>query len=198
MIRAAVGPPAAAPHGREVDPMDSLTRKASRRRERAGWIAVLAVVAVTISTHAPPPWAAAHGGALELEIPQDQIAAGEELAVSGEGFTAGAAVALRLTGPGGDAALGSAVADDEGAFEQTVEIPGAVVPGTYLVRAEGDREATTELTVGAMAGMAAEAEPVRVRSVGWQAAALLLAGGIAVAGLALARTPSREADSAAA
>lgn len=180
--------------------MDSFARAVSSRRERVVWVAVLAAVAMTIWTHAAPPWAAAHGGASELEISEDQIAAGEELAVSGEGFTAGAAVALRLTGPGGDADLGSAVADDEGAFEQTVEIPGTVVPGTYLVRAEGDREATTELTVGAMAGMAAEAapEPVRVRSVGWQAAALLLAGGIAVAGLALARTRSREAGPAAA
>lgn len=172
-----------------------------RRRRRSGRgrgaIGLAAAVLVALG----PAAAVAHGGALELTVSTDPVGAGEPLTVSGEGFGRNATVELSLTGPGGDADLGAAVADDEGAFEQAVTIPGTVVPGTYLVRAVGDEEATAELTVGAMPGMAAaaaEAMPARDRSAAWTAIAILAAVGIGALGLALVRAAGSPADAPAA
>lgn len=135
-----------------------------------------------------------HEGGLELVVSPAEIAAGDEVTVTGEGFAANTGLELRLTGPNGDAPLGYATADGAGAFTQPVRILGDVIPGLYLVRAEGtDEEASAEVTVGAMAGMAAEAEaiaPERDRSAAWRAIAVVLFLGLGVVGLALAR-PAR-------
>lgn len=140
--------------------------------------------------------ALAHGGELELTVTPADIAAGEEVTVSGEGFAASAPLELHLTGPNGDAHFDDATTDQEGAFTQVVQIPGDVVPGVYLLRAEGaEQEASAELTVGAMAGMtapASEAAAERGRPVVWQTVAVVLFLALGIAGLALAR-PTRGA-----
>ena len=133
----------------------------------------------------------AHGGELELNVSPNTIAAGDEITVSGEGFVAGTPLELHLTGPNGDAHFEDVATDDEGTFQEAVRIPGDITPGNYLVRAEGaDREASAELTVGAMAEMsqpAGDAVPERERPTVWQAVALAIFLGIGIAGLALAR-----------
>jgi hypothetical protein len=130
-----------------------------------------------------------HGGALELSLSPDDIAASDAVTVSGEGFAANAALELHLTGPNGDAHLGGVTADEDGEFTQEVRIPGEVVPGLYLIRATGGgKEASAELTVGAMAGMGdpmREGLPERERSGAWQAVAVALFLGVAALGLAL-------------
>lgn len=154
-----------------------------------------ALAAAMLLALAPLP-TRGHEGGLELSISPAEIAAGEEVTVSGEGFAANAPLELHLTGPKGDAHFGDVMADEEGAFTRPVQIPGDVVPGLYLIRAEGaDQEASAELTVGAMVGMAAATEdviPERDRSVAWQAIAIVLFLGLGVVGLALAR-PARPA-----
>ena len=150
-----------------------------------------AVLAAGFLMAALPQVVIGHGGELELSVSPDTIAAGEEVAVSGEGFVAGSRLELHLTGPNGDAHFGDVTADDEGAFREALRIPGDITPGIYLVRAEGvDREASAELTVGAMAGMpqaAPEALPERERANAWRAVALVLFLGLGIAGVALTR-----------
>lgn len=138
----------------------------------------------------------AHGGGLELTISSSDIAAGDTISVSGEGFSPGAAVALHLTGPNGDAKLGDVQTNDAGDFTQTVTIPGTVVPGLYLVRAQGDREASAELSVGAMAGMtepASTAAAERDRTSTWKIIAVVVLLGVAGLGAAIARPRRRAA-----
>lgn len=141
-----------------------------------------------------PLTALAHGGALELTLSPNTLAAGGELTVSGEGFAANVPLELHLTGPNGDAHFGDVAANDEGEFTQTIRIPADVVPGLYLIRAAGsNQEASAELTVGAMAGMPQSAQqtpPARVRPPAQRAIALALFLGIVVAGFARAR-PAR-------
>lgn len=146
---------------------------------------------VALLLSASPLAVLAHGGELELSVSPDTIAAGDEISVSGEGFLADAPLEIHLTGPNGDAHFEDVTTDGEGAFQESVRIPGDITPGNYLVRAEGaEREASAELTVGAMAGMpqtAADAVPERERPDGWRAVALAIFLGIGIAGLALAR-----------
>lgn len=155
------------------------------------WAVVLAMLLVTLM----PLVARAHGEALELDVEPTEATASTTVTVTGVGFGANQIVELRLTGPGGDAELGSATTDGEGAFALEVTIPGATVPGLYLVRAENGEEATAELTVGAMPGMAStesEASEERDRSGAWAAiaiAALLIVGAL---GVLIARPDSRQ------
>ena len=139
----------------------------------------------------------AHGGALELSVSPANIAAGDEVTISGEGFAANASLALHLTGPNGDAHFSDVVTDDEGEFTQPVRIPGSIVPGLYLIRAENaDQEAAAEVTIGAMAGMTEPSDdrmPARARTAAWQASALGLFLALGIAGLALARPRRRGA-----
>jgi hypothetical protein len=136
-----------------------------------------------------------HGGALELSLSPHDIAAGVEVTVSGEGFTANAPIELHLTGPNGDAHLGGVTADEDGEFSQEARIPGEVVPGLYLIRAAGGgKEASAELTVGAMVGMehlAQEALPARERSGAWRAIAIVLLLAVGALGMVLARPVHR-------
>ena len=160
--------------------------------------ALSTIVVITIVALALVPWSGlAHGGALELSLSPTEIAAGDEVTISGEGFAANAALELHLTGPNGDAHFEDVTTNDEGGFTQIVRIPGDVVPGLYLIRAAGaDLEATAELTVGAMAGMTESTTanlPERDRSVAWRAIAIVLFLGLGAVGLwfALARPPRR-------
>lgn len=166
------------------------TRRSVRRR-----IGIVGAAVVLLLVLAPAT-AWAHGSGLELTISPSDIAAGDTISVSGEGFLPGATVGLHLTGPNGDAHLGNVQTDDEGNFEQTVTIPGTVIPGLYLVRAQGDREASTELSVGAMAGMTAsttEASAEHDRSALWKIIAVVVLLGVAGLGAAITRPRHRTA-----
>jgi hypothetical protein len=147
----------------------------------------LPLVAALLLALAPLP-GLAHGGGLELSLSPTDIAAGDEVTVTGEGFAANAPLELHLTGPNGDAHFEDVTADEEGEFTQRVRIPGDTIPGLYLIRAAGaEQEASAELTVGAMAGMAEATEdgaPERDRSAVWKVIAVVLLGGL---GLVLAR-----------
>ena len=154
----------------------------------ARWTALAAVSLLFAVT----PFAAyGHGGALELSLAPDTVAAGQEINLSGEGFAADATLEVHLTGPNGDAHFDNVTADDEGAFTQAVQVPGTMTPGIYLVRVAGDdREASAELTIGAMAGMGQAspmALPERERPNSWRAVALALFFGAGIVGFALAR-----------
>lgn len=171
----------------------STSRRASRsdsRRPglRARW-AALAVFSLLLA--AAPFDGYGHGGALELSVSPDTIAAGEEATLAGEGFAADALLEVHLTGPNGDAHFENVTANDEGAFTQAVRIPATVVPGIYLLRVEGDdREASAELTIGAMAGMTETTgtlSPERERSNAWRAVALVLLLGVGSVGVIVAR-----------
>lgn len=152
-----------------------------------------ALAASVLLVLAPLP-SRGHEGGLELTVSPTEVAAGDEVTVSGEGFTANAQLEFHLTGPNGDAHFEKATADEEGAFTRPVQIPGDVVPGLYLIRAEGaDQEASTELTVGAMAGMAAtttDVLPERDRALIWRTIAVVLFLGVGVVGIVLVR-PTR-------
>lgn len=150
------------------------------------WIMAAAVVTVL----AMPVITLAHEGGLELTVSPTDIAAGDEINVSGEGFTPNQPLELHITGPNGDAHLGDVTTDSEGAFDQRIVVPGNLVPGRYLIRVEGAQEASAELSVGAMAGMGEPEEetvPERVRSTVWQATAVAALLALAALGLALAR-----------
>lgn len=166
-------------------------RLTPRGRLSGRQVALLMAVLLALT----PASGLAHGGELELSVSPSDIAAGEEVTVEGEGFAANATLELRLTGPNGDAPLGDATANDEGEFTQTVRIPGDVVPGLYLTRAETpDQEASAELTVGAMAGMPepiTDGAPERDRSMIWQTVAVVLFLGLGVLGFALMRAADR-------
>lgn len=136
-----------------------------------------------------------HGGGLELNVSPANIAAGDEVTVSGEGFAPSATLELHLTGPNGDAHFGDVTATEEGEIIYSVRIPGDVVPGLYLLRAESAaQEASAELTVGAMAGMAgaiSDGPSERDRSMAWQSVALVLFLGLGALGFALVGSTSR-------
>jgi hypothetical protein len=157
---------------------------AGRSGQRAALAAVLFLAASPVAVFG-------HGGELELSVAPDTIAAGDEVTVSGEGFVAATPLELYLTGPNGDAHFENVTADGEGAFTRAVRIPGDITPGIYLVRAAGaGREASAELTVGAMAGMPQATQrvlPGRERPNAWRTVALVLFLGLGIAGLALAR-----------
>lgn len=155
---------------------------------------VLAAAALALGLAAS---ARGHEGGIELTVSQGNLAAGKQVTVSGEGFSPNASIALRLTGAGGDAELGTASTDAEGDFSQQVTIPGDMVPGIYLIRTEGDEEASAELTVGAMPGMAVDTTaPAAERDRSAAAKAALVAAMVAVAALgAWLVAPRRRADS---
>lgn len=165
------------------------------RRPATRWAAIVGrgfAMAVAALLALAPLQSRGHGGELELTVSPSEVAAGDEVIVSGEGFTANAPLEIHLTGPNGDAHFENATADDEGAFSRPVRIAGDVVPGLYLIRAEGaEQEASAELTVGAMTGMTAataDAFPERDRPLAWQAIAVALFLGVGAVGLLLARS----------
>jgi hypothetical protein len=168
-------------------------RMASRRDAGRGGRTArrVALTVFTLVLAATPFDGYGHGGALELSVSPDTIAAGEEVTLAGEGFAVDAQLEVHLTGPNGDAHFDTLTADDEGGFTRAVRIPADVIPGIYLVRVAGDdREASAELTIGAMAGMAATTrvlEPERERSNTWRAVALVLLLGVGIVGVILAR-----------
>lgn len=140
-------------------------------RRRAGWgpLGVLMAAAALFLLFAPP--ARAHEGGIELTVSPAELASGGQVTVSGEGFAPNATIGLNLTGPGGDADLGSTTTNEEGDFSQTLTIPGAMVPGLYLIRTEGGPEASVEVSLSAMPGMAAADEnptPERDRGTAWK------------------------------
>ncbi len=158
----------------------------SRRR----LLQMICFVAIAILISLPAP-TRAHEGGLEITISPPEIAAGDEITVSGEGFPPNQPIELHLTGPNGDAHLANVAADDDGAFTQQIVVPGTIVPGLYLIRAEGGQEATAELSVGAMPGMqaaAGETLPERERSPIWKAGAVIVLVVLGGMGLALAQS----------
>ena len=152
------------------------------------WLSLTAALLLTLA----PLAVLAHGGGLELNLSSTNVAAGNRVTVSGEGFPANAQLELHLTGPNGDAHFGAAKTDGEGDFTEQVQIPGDMVPGLYLIRTSGAQEASAELTVGAMPGMGQEvaAVPQRQRSGAWRAIVVVLLLGIGALGFVLTR-PSR-------
>lgn len=169
-----------------------LSRRADGRR--SSWAAAWLVVAAVILALAPLP-GLGHGGALELRVAPAELAAGDEMTVTGEGFTANGAIELHLTGPRGDSHFGTVTANDEGEFSQVAQIPGEVLPGIYLIRAVGaGLEASAEVTVGAMAGMSpasANAVAERERSLAWRIVAVALFLGLGAVGFWLTRLAGR-------
>ena len=172
-----------------------VTTRVSLAASGAGLATVLLLLAAT-------PFAAyGHGEGLELSVSPDTAAAGGTVTIGGEGFAANTPLEVHLTGPNGDAHFEDVTADNEGAFQDVVRIPGEITPGIYLVRAEGaGQEASAELTVGAMAGMAeatGTAVPERDRSNAWRAVTLALLLGVGIAGLVLARPTGSAAHTSA-
>lgn len=175
-----------------TQPFVIMCRIAAKRTSLSG--RRLALVTAVLLALAPVA-GLGHGGELELSVSPSNIAAGDEVTISGEGFAASAALELHLTGPNGDAHFGDVTANNEGEFTQPVRIPGDVVPGLYLLRAESAaQEASAEVTVGAMAGMAetiSDGASERDRSVAWQSVALVLFLGLGALGFALVRSTDR-------
>lgn len=157
------------------------------------WTPLLALIFFAIA----PAIGSAHEGGLELTVSPTDIAAGDIVTVSGEGFTASVAMEIHLSGPNGDAHFGDVMVDAEGNFVQKVTIPSNVLPGLYLIRATGDREASAELSVGAMAGMAVSADELaaeRSRSAAWKIVALVAFLGVAGFGTKISRPGRRTAS----
>jgi LPXTG-motif cell wall-anchored protein len=97
-------------------------------------------------------------GECKLKLDRGSAARGESVMVSGEGFTPGSVVALRLD-PGGHV-LGSATAGADGSFVTDVVIPQAASLGRNEVLASGGgRELAAGLEV--TAGAAAAGDPSR-------------------------------------
>ncbi|NIW36056.1 MAG: hypothetical protein GWN32_05850 [Gemmatimonadetes bacterium] len=93
--------------------------------------------------------AAAHEDAV-LESPQSAVAAGAVLAVTGKDFTEGQSYALRLVGALNEYDLGNVSGGEGGRFSIDLQIPPAVKPGVYTLRAvaaDGDEVASLDLTV---------------------------------------------------
>lgn len=155
------------------------------------WLALVSAVLLALA----PAASLGHGGELELSVSSSIIAAGDEVTVSGEGFAPGATLELHLTGPNGDAHFGDVKAADEGKFIHSVRIPGDVVPGFYLLRAESSaQEAFAEVTVGAMAGMTetiSDGASERDRSIAWRSVTFLLFLGLGALGFVLVRSADR-------
>ena len=68
-------------------------------------------------------------GAASLSVASDQVQVGESVTVTGSGYEPGEVVLLRIDSRGG--VLGSAVTDENGAFEVEAEIRRNVQPGDY-------------------------------------------------------------------
>lgn len=171
--------------------MSTIVMGAAGRRGPAltGWVIAAGLWIVVIAT------AQAHGGALELTVSRSELAAGQQLTVTGEGFPPNATTVLNLTGPGGDADLGTVTTSQSGDFTQSLTIPGVMVPGLYLIRTEGAAEASVEISLSAMAGMTTGTEPAageRDRSTTFKIALTALFGLVAAAGAWLVRPRHRD------
>ena len=68
--------------------------------------------------------------------------------IEGEGFEPNDIVRIELRRDGVEPVeLGRIPADGEGAFTETLHVPGTVTPGLYQLAADGEESATFELTV---------------------------------------------------
>jgi len=171
----------------------------SKQASRKPTLLLILVLAMTSVLAMTPLGARADGVGLELTITPTDVAAGDEVSVSGEGFAADSAIELFLTGPGGDAELGQVTADGEGDFSQTVTIPGTATPGLYVIRAVGNEEGSASISIGAMANMPVETEAPsapRDRSVGWQVGAVVVLAVVGLLGLTVAWRVPRHVDTA--
>lgn len=111
---------------------------------------LLAAAAVLAAANAP--FAHAHGNP-EITIHPNPVPTGSSVLIKGQGFEEGVEVSLNLEGVSGTIALGMAMTDAEGRFEEEVDLPGSATPGSYRLRAEGsDDSAVLEFRISAGGG----------------------------------------------
>ena len=80
-------------------------------------------------------------GQCQLQLSTAAVAAGGSLTAAGSGFTSGSGVSIDL----GSMHLSSVAADQTGAFEATVTIPGSTAPGPYQMIATGQDSGGTRV-----------------------------------------------------
>lgn len=121
--------------------------------------------------------------------------AGEIITVKGDLLGSNSEVEVRIVGLGEDIDLGEVQADAEGDFTAQFQLPDDLTPGTYQVKAIGEKTATTQITVlggGTAAPSATEPAPVlRERPLGESLLLVSLFGVLAALGLFLARMTRR-------
>ncbi|MFN2383441.1 MAG: hypothetical protein ABR559_04160 [Gemmatimonadota bacterium] len=118
------------------------------RRARRHGPALLAVLALLVTGGGHS--ARGHGAVIRLGA--NAVAAGDSLAVTGEGLGVDAAIALRLVGAAFEAQLVTIRGDAHGRFAVRVIIPAGTPPGTYrVVASAGDKAAAGDLLVTAVA-----------------------------------------------
>lgn len=105
-------------------------------------VAALAVAAIAARS------ASGHGAAIRLGA--QAVAAGDSLAVTGEGLGENAEVTLVLEGVAGTRPLMTLASDAHGRFTIWIGIPGDIPPGAYrVVATAGEDRATADLLVTA-------------------------------------------------
>lgn len=117
---------------------------------------------------------------------------GETITVKGDLLGPSSEVEVRLVGMGEDIDLGEIQTDEEGDFTAQFQLPNDLTPGTYQVKAIGEKTATTQMTVlggGAVDSQGGgELAPVlRERPLGESLVLVALFGVVAALGLFLAR-----------
>ena len=112
-------------------------------------LAAVSIIAL-IDLDASPRSAAGHGAVLRLAA--GAVAAGDSLAMTGEGLGSRDTIALVLEGAAGRFPLASVPGDSQGRFAATVLIPPEVPAGEYRVVATGGHDrAAASLLVSAQA-----------------------------------------------
>jgi len=84
-----------------------------------------------------------------VSVEPSTIAAGDLVVVAGNGLASESDRAIVLAGEGVTVELGSVKTDERGAFRAEFAVPSHVPPGTYELRALGDRAIAAQLTVTA-------------------------------------------------
>ena len=82
-----------------------------------------------------------------VSVGPSTIAAGGLVVVAGSGLASESDRAIVLVGEGVTVELGSVRTDERGAFQVEFAVPSHVPPGTYELRALGDRAIAAQLTV---------------------------------------------------
>ena len=78
--------------------------------------------------------ASAHGGEPRIEIGAERLNPGAVLDIRGVDFEFEEQVVLSLVGPQVEIPFGSAIADTDGVFLQTISLPVDLSEGTYFIR----------------------------------------------------------------
>ena len=104
------------------------------------------IIAAAAALAVVPQAALGHGGT-EVTV-KGEVTPNALIQIEGEEFGANDSVRIELRKEGTEPiALGEVAADEEGAFSVSLHLPVAVEPGIYLVAAEGEESAETDVTV---------------------------------------------------